>query len=261
MNVAEHLGVRPPLNAPKSSNALFVNSRNLGFEAERESCGSIWKLPILNYLIIKEDGSLRDSGMEFVFRSPLYGSDIISAFKELHTVHKTVQPTHSYRTSDHFHVDICDFVEDELDNLFHNSLLLENTLFNFGTLVQKWDRKTNSYCTPVGKYLSNNLTPKGWNILDIPKYLGFRFSQQFGTIEYRMFNSTDSSIIEINRANVLMELVENSKRIILNKDLSNLNSLLPNAHKILRPYLTKPVDIELETDINYNNYIASIRNY
>lgn len=260
MNVAGYLGILPPLSAPRDSTFLSVNNRNLGFEAEREECFNIHLLPVLQYFNIKEDGSLRNTGLEFVFRSPLYGSAIIDAFKELGTIWKWVKPSHSYRTSDHFHVDICDFNEEQVENLFHNSLLLENTLFNLGTLSIEWNRKTNSYCMPVGKYLGTREVPKGFNIIGLPKYLGFRFSHEYGTIEYRMFNSTDSILAQITRANILLELVERSKNIRLNS-LDNIKALLPKSYKYIAPYVTSPSEVEVDFIIDFKTYIQSLRGY
>lgn len=261
MNVAKYLGINPPLSAPKNSTFLFVNSRNLGFEAEREGCENIYLLPILSYFNIKEDGSLRRNGVEFVFKTPVYGSAIIDAFKELGDIINLIKPSHSYRTSDHFHVDICDFNEREISNLFNNSLLLENTLFNFGTLSTEWDRKTNSYCMPVSKYLSTTIYPKGFKVMDIPKYLGFRFSNQYGTIEYRMFNSTDSILMEITRANVLLELVEYSKNIQLSSNLKNIKDLLPKSYKYIKPYISPPTTIETEFTVDMRTYLQNLRAY
>lgn len=180
---------------------------------------------------------------------------------ELNNIFKLINPSHSYRTSDHFHVDICDFNEDQINNLFRNSLLLENTLYNFGTTQSKWDRKTNAYCMPVGRYLISNEFPRGWEILELPKYLGFRFTHNYGTIEYRMFNSVDSSLIEIARANTLLELVENSKKIILKKDFSNIKELLPRSWGFLNTYYKSPSKIELEFTSDYLTYLSSIRKY
>lgn len=255
MKVHEYYGLVNLGEDEVENNLIYAKDRYIGLEKELESMEMIrWTDP-LKYWKVDEDGSLRNNGKELKFAKPLKNNGIILAIKELDKIFKNnfSTPTHSIRTSDHFHVNIRDFNEGELKNLHQNILVLEQSLFNLGKL--KFDRKHNPYCVPHWVYFQEytNAFPGG-SIEDyfiLPKYLSMGFNAKFGTIEFRMFESSTTITEILRRINVLLELVDNSKKIVYtNNDLGSFaRKLLPKSFKYISEYLQESPRIERSATI------------
>lgn len=236
-----------PLEVVKPSSLVSVNDIFVGLECERETNRiKSYALFTTEYITIKNDGSLRNNGKEYIFSRPLYGKQIVKALMELRNLWLIYDTSHSYRTSDHIHINIQDFNQEQVNTLILNSLAMEETLFNLNIL--KWNRKNNPYCTPVNKYLeeSNNhytrklFSTESFYFSRLPKYLGFRLTE-YGSIEYRMFESTDSVLTLLNRINICLELVNASKNLLrLNDNLSNIKLLFPTTNKLISSKLVYP---------------------
>lgn len=250
MRVYEYLGLVNLGENGIENKLISAKDRYIGLEKELESMGMIRYPDHMEYWMIDEDGSLRNNGKELKFNKPLKNNGIILALKELDRLFKEnfSTPTHSMRTSDHFHVNIRDFNEKELKNLHQNILVLEQSLFNLGRL--KFDRKHNPYCVPHWVYFqeyTNGFT--GGSIgryFELPKYLSMGFNSVFGTIEFRMFESSTSITEILHRINVLLELVDNSKRTVYTGGglESFAKKLLPKSFPYISRYLQESPKIE-----------------
>lgn len=221
MNVSKYLGISNIIYDSKITNSLITNERHVGFEAERESFRALdiydaVDVDSLEYLSVIGDGSLRNNGKEVIFNRPLKGINIILALGEFKKLSRSYSLTHSQRTSNHIHVNIQDFDEESVYRLYNNFLILEKTLFNLSKI--KFDREANTYCIPHWYYNKvSNLKLENciWNIFELPKYLSCRFHKDYGTIEFRMFESTNSITEILRHINICLELVELSKEIHL----------------------------------------------
>ena len=253
MKVHEYFGLVNLGEDEIENNLIFAKDRYIGLEKELESMEMIQGPDSLKYWRVDEDGSLRNNGRELKFSKPLKNNGIILAIKELDRLFKEnfSTPTHSMRTSDHFHVNIRDFNEEELKNLHQNILVLEQSLFNLGKL--KFDRKHNPYCIPHWIYFQEytHVFPEEsiGNYFELPKYLSMGFNSRFGTIEFRMFESSTTITEILRRINTLLELVDNSKHIVYTGgDLGSFaRKLLPKSFKYISRYLQESPKIERTT--------------
>lgn len=250
MKVHECFGLTNLGEDEVENNLIHARDRYIGLEKELESMEMIRWPDSIKYWRVDEDGSLRNNGRELKFTKPLKNNGIILAIKELDKLFKNnfSTPTHSIRTSDHFHVNIRDFNEEELKNLHQNIMVLEQTLFNLGKL--KFDRKHNPYCIPHWVYFQEytNAFP-GESIssyFELPKYLSMGFNARFGTIEFRMFESSTTITEILRRINTLLELVDNSKHTVYTGgDLGSFaRKLLPKSFKYISRHLQESPKIE-----------------
>ena len=246
--VSDYLGLTPLDVNEEESKFIHVNGRYIGIEKELESM-KLFSIPETEYWNIDEDGSLRNYGIELKFRKPFKNNGIIIALKELNWLFENFfkEPTHSIRTSEHFHVNIRDFTIEELISLHTNLMVLEQTLFNFGKI--KFDRKHNTYCMPHWIYFSEYqfATPKYFDeYFELPKYLSTGFNRQFGTVEFRMFESITKISEILQRVNVLLELVEYSKTLTYSGgELAKFcRKLLPKSYKYIVQYIQESPKIE-----------------
>ena len=253
MRVHEYFGLVNIGEDEIENNLIHAKDRYIGLEKELESMEMIRWPNSTKYWRVDEDGSLRNNGKELKFSKPLKNNGIILAIKELDRLFKEnfSTPTHSVRTSDHFHVNIRDFNEEELKNLHQNILVLEQSLFNLGKL--KFDRKHNPYCVPHWVYFQEytNSFPEGsiGSYFELPKYLSMGFNSRFGTIEFRMFESSTTITEILRRINTLLELVDNSKHTVYTSgDLGSFaRKLLPKSFKYISRYLQESPKIERTT--------------
>jgi len=159
----------------------------IGVEVEIEQVGRMachgweWKL----------DGSLRNSGMEFVTE---YGCRVWNFPQRIANLHKTLNkhfPHREYteRTSVHVHLDVRRFDELQLANLLILYTLLEDPLF----ALCPPHRRENIFCVPIRESM-------GLPIFDIWKYvdgyqkytaLNLLCLPAFGTVEFRHQHGTD----------------------------------------------------------------------
>jgi hypothetical protein len=245
--VADKLGLPNRYKRDSIKCSLPVITRYVGYEAEREDCRPLTIVNLNRDLIsLDEDGSLRGGGVEFKFSKPLRGNDVVSAITNLVNAWRVSgMPSHSYRTSDHIHVDVSDFTAADLNRLYSNSLYMERSLFNMGRSM--FNREHSTFCVPHYKFMQaediNSFT--GFNCFKLPKYLSFRFSEEYGTIEYRMFESTDSASEILGRISVCIEIVENSKKIKV-ENPAQIKHLLPTSYRRIKSYLSLNNPIKLD---------------
>lgn len=107
MAIGNVLGVGEEVRSFKESKRLVSNDF-VGIEVELENLPDVDRHEQLKYWKITEDGSLRNHGLEFIFRMPFNGMDIESAIDELITFLSKHSPEQSERTSLHVHLDVRD---------------------------------------------------------------------------------------------------------------------------------------------------------
>lgn len=102
------LGNNPPGIHKTGDPTLVLPETYMGLEFEIENYPRNTPLgaDIQNFWAIKEDHSLRNSGMEFVFNQPLFGKDITSALDAFLAWQKKTKIQTSVRTGLHVHLDV-----------------------------------------------------------------------------------------------------------------------------------------------------------
>lgn len=98
----------------------------------------------------KNDGSLRDNGIEFVLREPMFGEDIFDAVTGMCNFARRKRLVTNYRTGLHVHLDVRDMEQEELRRLVAFYCLLERPLFEF-IGPHRWD---SNFCVPVIRHAS-----------------------------------------------------------------------------------------------------------
>ena len=145
-------GHRPDKREFASDPNLPISTKFVGIEVEAENIISSnrgWRRRDLDTSLyfwnIDEDGSLRNSGAEFISRK-LRGSDIKTALGELSKAlnEQKITPVFSDRTSIHIHSDVRAMDYTHLTNFLSLYMFCEPFLFYIGG----WKRKDNSYCVP-----------------------------------------------------------------------------------------------------------------
>ena len=160
----------------------------LGIEVELEKFAAKEDPSTLRYWNLKEDGSLRNNGMEFVLKVPLKGFDLESALRELEEYLQKCKYDASKRCSTHIHVDVRDFTFEQLRTLVTVFCMFEEFLFRY----VGGNRDDNFYCLPLYKSNQNKMDIC-WDIsnqvIDLsPKYssLNIQPIRSFGSVEFRM---------------------------------------------------------------------------
>ncbi len=123
---------------------LVAGVTRLGVEVELENIRT--RMPASHYWEVKPDGSLRNSGAEFVFREPLGGADLYDACLNLDSMLHDKNPSTSWRCSVHVHVDVRDFTVQQVKNFILIYAALERVLFR----CSGWHRYTNNFCCALG---------------------------------------------------------------------------------------------------------------
>lgn len=97
-----------------------------------------------------EEGSLHQSGVEWVFSSPMFGQDVVDALNNLEAAYSARPPKLSYEASLHVHVDVRDLSAEQYGRYVMLYALLEPLLFEAYCPT----RKNNPFCVQ----LDNNPT-------------------------------------------------------------------------------------------------------
>lgn len=173
---------------------LVEGTSRVGIEIEVENLSS--RPQRMRYWVAKGDGSLRNNGVEFVFRQPLGGNDAKAAIDEVDHILFTNKPDLNLRCSTHVHLDVRDMTVPELKRLILAYVYYETFLFRQSGEY----RLKSNFCTPISfaEGLSKILGDI-WNTNDShyflssivdrwDKYCGLNLlpMQSFGSIEFRM---------------------------------------------------------------------------
>lgn len=215
---------------------LVVCNELVGVEVEMENILNripSRDLPKLKYWSPTEDGSLREGGIEYIFRQPLSGKDLVLAIRELDASFKRLEvlPSFSERTSVHVHMDIRNLLFSQFVNLVVLSTMFEKPLFRFAGP----GRERNLFCLSVdeaesdiislGQSLSAKAAEDVHMILNSAgKYAACNISSIFrhGSLEFRHHEGTMDPKQILDWVNILLSL----KRYAMSQEeLPTINSL------------------------------------
>jgi hypothetical protein len=179
------------ISAPKEDN-VFAMPCNIGVEVELEGYDADFNEANLHYWDVTGDGSLRNNGVEFVFKHPTSGQDIISAIDELQAHLLVVGCQTSHRCSVHVHVDMSEETREVVEKFYLLCMLLEPSLYAMGNKA----RYDNIYC-PGLTHATQQITDAATLFLSDDfvlqrvgewcKYSGINLAclNRFGTVEVR----------------------------------------------------------------------------
>jgi hypothetical protein len=208
------------LNTPDHRLIMPKCPLGLEFEFERVIAGLPTTEAWPQYWERKRDDSLHDRGMEFVFRRPFFGTDVITAVTGLCNFAKTAGYVSSIRTGLHVHVDVRDLEMNQLVNMLVLYALFEPTLYKFvGN-----DRDENVFCLPWYKShgailkISQIASTKSEKLKGVAgqlrneKYAGLNLDPlaRFGSVEFRQALTTTDVDWVYNWINVCLSLKLNS---------------------------------------------------
>jgi hypothetical protein len=193
----------------------IVGSTKVGIEIELENAHHY---PKVSGWATKQDGSLRNNGIEFVFKTPA-GGHLIK--RRLETIRNYIQSSANFETNQrcsvHVHVDVRDLEWEELCNFILAYIVAEPFLFQ----VCGKERAENIYSLALYKgthqidriamFLNRGI--ESTQYLFRTKYTAFNLKAMisFGSIEFRGHRgTTDMSEIQY-WTNLLLQLKEFSK--------------------------------------------------
>ena len=167
------------------------------------------------YWTIKEDGSLRNHGREFV-TPPIRAWRVEHALYKLFNRELNTDIDFSERTSIHVHMNIRTLTIKQLEALVLTYIVFEKVLFNY---VGE-DRYNNIFCVPIvetdiGESIQNLINQSNPNI-SWQKYTALNLLpiMQLGTIEFRHLGGTSDIETLMTWINMLLSL----KKFALQKD-------------------------------------------
>lgn len=246
----------------------IVTEDRVGVEIELEHFVARRHTVDLKYWDLKDDGSLRNSGVEFVFKSPLAGADIVNALDEFSSFINKRTVVASERCSVHVHVDVRDMSSIELMKFIALSVMYENVLFNLGGR----HRKKNPFCLPVGEninsmYILADLMAYSelnieeyedrlrYSIDDTTRYSSFNLQSlaRFGTIEFRMHEGTIDTSRMLTWINTLLSIKEFAK--VMNHKWRDIPNVISESG--LQQF-TRNVFGEVYEKITYRNMVDDI---
>lgn len=175
------------------SHPLIVGTHLAGVEIELENLHI--RRPSFNYWSAKDDGSLRNGGMEFVCSSPWGGIDLYNAALEIDSFMYNAKPEDTWRCSTHVHVDVRNMNVQQLKRMILAYALFERVLFK----CSGWHRYKNNFCMALGFAQEQvNILSNAWNRPDSEfvstltsvwdKYSSINFlpMASFGSVEFRI---------------------------------------------------------------------------
>jgi hypothetical protein len=231
MRVGNLIG-RPPEPDFEGVSDELVNSKvRVGVEIEAESV-SDYDLPeeVESYWNITEDGSLKDNGAEFVFRSPLRGASIVHALEVIEEHLSSIGAICNGRTGLHVHMDARGMSTDELSTLAVLYALTERPLFAFAGA----DRLNNVFCRPVTEsceisifkalYAAHSDDDYTHALDSARKYSAMNLEsvRRLGSIEFRMHYGTYKAKRILLWINILMSLYNKAIEIAARDDRTAL---------------------------------------
>lgn len=166
-----------------------------GVELEIEDVGAEPEDFCPSHTIIKEDGSLRNNGMEFVTYPLHYREAMQQVEKVLSHFQSNTESHFSERTSCHVHVNVGDMTCHQLAAMLLAYQVVERLLFAF----VGGDRDKNIFCVPLAECATSYQAARRLNELDIMKvldtwrkYTAFNFCRlsDICTVEFRHMPGT-----------------------------------------------------------------------
>ena len=204
----------PGDNVPFGEIKLVSTTKSVGIEVEVEQLQH-YRDHNRQYWGMKEDGSLRNNGYEFV-TSPVAGNQIKAAIHSLFVTDLPKDADFSERTSIHVHVNMRDALCNDLLNVLLLYLTFERLLYKFAGP----DRYNNIFCVPVQETklpiaLANYMVHQSIRLLigDWQKYSGLNLAplRGFGTVEYRQMQGHRDPIYLLNWLNIIFRIHKYAK--------------------------------------------------
>lgn len=197
----------------------------IGLEFEYENAPlSSWPSitsPLWNFFLAKEDGSLRDNGLELAYNSPSYGKDISDSLEALSKECKISRWVVNARTGLHVHLDVRDMDQEDLFRLFQIYALFEYILFKFVGDA----RESSNFCVPwfrcseqfraistLTRTIQENSRAQR-TFGDLTRYVALNVASltKFGSLEFRHMQNT----LDFDRIHIWIKLVMLIKRAAL----------------------------------------------
>lgn len=220
------------------SNKLVRNDVLVGLEIETEGLFNFGASSyagvslFTSYWKYKEDGSLRNGGIEFILKKPRAGAYLEKA---VITYNKMVEkleykPNHNWRTSLHVHVNMTDRTLLQAIAEITTYLIFEPIIVNYCGPV----RKDNIFCVPfynndtLISMLKNFYSTGINNFKEDTKYSALNLGclSTFGSMEYRSHKGTNNPEDIYKWLNIIFEIRSASERLLESGDLLDLPSMI-----------------------------------
>lgn len=215
MIVGQVVDKMPSAHLRRADSRLIDSETLIGVEIEVEGCSR--KLPNTRsesgYWTPKEDHSLREGGMEFVFTEPLFGADVVAAINFLCDQALALRYKISERTGIHVHMDTRGMEVEKFQNFCILYALTERLLYNW--VGDK--RESNIHCLPwymadgdlgsIGAIFKNPKEAPAI-IKNINRYSGLNLNclLTFGSAEFRQLKTTFDPKRILDWINIILSL-------------------------------------------------------
>lgn len=253
----------------------IIGTSLIGVELELEGINDEMDSYRSSYWNVTNDGSLNESGREFIFKKPFGGKSVITALNSFNRVieERGINPIINVRTSTHIHIDTRDLSYEEYFSFILLYLIFEHTLFTYCGR----EREGNQFCKPLYEldtieklalsFQFNDGTHSGRKYgreklaltihnLQRNKYCAMNLGAtlSFGSIEFRMHEGEYRKEKILNWINILLSMKEYIKDGVEGEDwiplFTNISLLgvISFAQDIFGPYfpLINNRDIEEE---------------
>ena len=229
----------------------------VGVEVEVEGITGKSAPDLLPFWGAKEDGSLRNNGIEFV-STPVRGKGLVSALHKLDTALSSAWPKHDFseRTSIHVHMNVRNLSVEALFNLLLIYMIFESALYKAVFDMCGRKRDENIFCVPIQETGKSILSEgvlhdfetgrnkaafygliEGWR-----KYSGLNVvpAGSFGTIEFRHLGG-----------------IQDFRKILewINMLLTMKNYAVTHSYEFLKPHI-----MELNTNSMYELFTRAVFN-
>ena len=211
-HIEEEIMVSP--NAP-----LFI-----GLECEIESVCDVAKGH--HNFKIEQDGSLRNSGVEFI-SPPITSDQAVPQFKKLHSVIQYYKKADAFtaRTSIHVHANCANLEDVEVRNIVYMYALFEEVFFMLCSPV----RRSNIHCTPLTEtYLPSfykHQLPALLNKWHKYTALNIKPLSKQGTIEFRHMHGHDDAELLGVWIKAIERLIECGRNNPINKHTLTMGNI------------------------------------
>lgn len=125
----------------------LITADRLGIEIELEGFGTkeYKAVESMKYWVVKEDGSLRNGGVEFVTNGGLGGANLVKAIDEVHGRLASIEFNNSWRCSTHMHINMLDCTLEQCVRVVLAYMCVENIMFDFCNP----SRRHSNFCVPL----------------------------------------------------------------------------------------------------------------
>jgi len=188
-----------------------TNDALLGIEIEVENIHNQLPHPVA-YWSIKNDGSLRNAGIECVSQ-PVTPFQVTYAIPHIYELlHLGNQPDFSNRTSTHIHLNCRDLTQNQVWNLVILYCIFEKHFYKFANT----HRLNSIFCVPVYRsnilHMADDVIYKGTDSWS--KYCGLNIlplvpnnvTGTYGTIEFRHLHGTNDQLLILNWIDTILGL-------------------------------------------------------